>query len=249
MLVERARLAWTEAAHNEYCTAIAFADLQRALLEVRAPIDLIGMASDFVVDESLHVELTSRIAMELGGGVPYVLDLDALSPPARNSESSPLMRANELIVRICCVGETFSVPMLAGSMKSSEHPLTRAVLKQIVSDEAPHGVIGWHYLEWASEQLDGKERERLARVVEDTLKNMSHLWRRLRSKVKDGRTSEGFFLHDVHELGWMESSNYARTAINAIKEDVLAPLADFGIVPNKTKIDELCQSYYSTSEP
>ena len=69
-LVERARVSWTEAAFNEYCTAVAFADLLRALLVVRAPVDLIGMASDFAADEILHVELTSRIAMELGGGAP-----------------------------------------------------------------------------------------------------------------------------------------------------------------------------------
>jgi len=67
LLLERARSAWTEAAYNESCTALAFADLQRALLQAQVPIDLIGMASDFVVDEILHIELTSRIAMELGG--------------------------------------------------------------------------------------------------------------------------------------------------------------------------------------
>src|SRR5690606_1682875 len=66
-LVDRARVSWTEAAFNEYCTAAAFGEMLSALLSAKAPVDLIGMASDFVADEILHVELTSRIAMELGG--------------------------------------------------------------------------------------------------------------------------------------------------------------------------------------
>src|SRR5688572_10240564 len=73
-LLDRARISWTEAAYNEYCTASAFAEMLGALLAARAPVDLIGMASDFMADEILHVELTSRLAMELGGGAPYVID-------------------------------------------------------------------------------------------------------------------------------------------------------------------------------
>ena len=76
LLVDRARVSWTEAAYNEYCTAVAFADLVRALLECNAPIDLVGMAGDFLADEMSHVELTSRIAMELGGGAPYEVDFE-----------------------------------------------------------------------------------------------------------------------------------------------------------------------------
>lgn len=70
------------------------------------------MASDFVADEVLHVELTSRIAMELGGGAPYVVDFEDLRRrPA--PELTARQRANELIVHVCCVGEAFSLPMLA----------------------------------------------------------------------------------------------------------------------------------------
>ena len=67
LLVERARESWTEAAWNEYCTAAGFTVMLRAFLEARVPLDLVGMASDFIVDEVLHAELTSRLAMELGG--------------------------------------------------------------------------------------------------------------------------------------------------------------------------------------
>src|SRR5690606_13022518 len=130
-LVDRARVSWTEAAYNEYCTAAAFSELLGALLAAKAPVDLVGMASDFVADEILHVELTSRVAMELGGGAPYEIDFEDLHRrPA--AELTPLQRANELVVHVCCVGEAFSLPMLASAFGSATHPLTRAVLERIV---------------------------------------------------------------------------------------------------------------------
>ena len=67
-IVDRARQSWTEGAFNEYCTGASFAVLLAAMLQAKAPIDLVAMAGDFIGDEMLHVELNSRVAMELGGG-------------------------------------------------------------------------------------------------------------------------------------------------------------------------------------
>lgn len=227
-LVDRARISWTEAAYNEYCTAVAFSEMLGALLAAKAPIDLIGMASDFMADEVLHVELTSRIAMELGGGAPYEVDFSELG--IRPSlELSPLQRANELVVHVCCVGEAFSLPMLASAYGSALHPLTKQVLQRIVHDEAPHGRFGFLYLDWVSEQLDAAERARLGAIAVTTVEQFSPLWRRLTSRVHDGITTEGYQLEHVRELGWTESSLYAARARRAIEEEVVAPLAKYGI--------------------
>ena len=226
-LVDRARVSWTEAAYNEYSTAAAFSELLRLLLEARAPVDLIGMASDFVADEVLHIELTSRLAMELGGGAPYRIDFEALVPPLRGE--TPLERANEAVVRLCCVGEAYSVPMLAGCRRSAAHPLTRAVLERIVVDEAPHGRFGWLYLDWIADELSHGERKRLAAVAMETLRVLSPLWRKLSSRVSEGVTTEGYLLSHVRELGWMESSEYARVAREAVRVEVAEPLARYGI--------------------
>lgn len=243
-LVERARVGWTEAAYNEYCTAAAFADLLRALLAVHAPIDLIGMASDFVADEMLHVELTSRIAMELGGGAPYVVDFDNLSMPV-DPALTPLERASEIVVRLCCVGEAFSVAMLAGCMKSAAHPLTSGVLQRIVRDEAPHGRFGWLYLDWAADLLDVSQKARLAEAALSSVALYAPLWQRLRSRVHGGQTTEGFLLSHVRELGWMESEAYAKTARRAILEDVARPLAERGIVLPEERLSPLLTIAYS----
>lgn len=228
-LVERARLSWTEAAFNEYCTAAAFADLLAALLAVNAPINLVALCGDFMADEMLHVELCSRLATEMGGGAAYQVDYTRLT--RRDVvEGPPLARANELIVRLCCVGESFSLPMLAGCLRSSTHPLVRAVLTRIVKDEALHGRLGFEYLEWVEPMLDDAERARLAKAAVAELETLAPLWQRLRSEVQDGRTSEGFEVADVRQMGWMLSHEYREAAQAAVVEDVVEPLASFGIV-------------------
>lgn len=227
-LVDRARVSWTEAAYNEYCTAVAFAEMLQAMLAAKVPIDLIGMASDFMADEMLHVELTSRIAMELGGGAPYQIEFDNLGVKP-SPELSPLQKANELVVHVCCVGEAFSLPMLASAYSSALHPLTKQVLQRIVHDEAPHGRFGFLYLDWATEQMDTAERARLGDIAASTIELFSPLWQRLTSRVQDGVTTEGYQLQHVRELGWTESSAYAVRARAAIEDEVVAPLARYGI--------------------
>jgi len=239
-LVDAARVSWTEAAFNEYCTAAAFAELIRALLEAKAPVDLIGMASDFISDEILHVELTSRIAMELGGGAPYEIDFQNLHriPDYR---LPPIQRANELIVHICCVAEAFSLPMLASAFGSATHPLPKLVLERIVKDEAPHGRLGFLYLDWLrdDERFDSAEKNRLADVVVETIASLAPIWQRLQSRVIDGITTEGYELAHVRELGWTEASLYKDRARRAIADDVLAPLSVYGIVPDPARITPL----------
>jgi hypothetical protein len=237
-LVDKSRISWTEAAFNEYCTARAFADLLGAMLEAKAPIDLIGMASDFIADEILHVELTSRIAMELGGGAPYVIDFENLHRRP-DPALTPLQRANELIVHLCCVAEAFSLPMLASAFGSATHPLTKKVLERIVIDEAPHGRLGFLYLEWLDDRLDAAEKTRLADVTVDTIASLAPLWQRLQSRVVDGVTTEGYRLEHIRELGWTESSLYKERARKAVNEDVLLPLAKFGIHPDEARIATL----------
>jgi hypothetical protein len=237
-LLERARASWTEGAVSEFASAAAFAQILEALLALAAPVDLIGMAGEFVADEMLHVELNSRVAMELGGGVPVDVDFEAfVRAPARTL--SPFERANELVVRTSCVGEALSVPLLVGSMRSAAHPLTRAVLERIAKDEAPHARFGWIYLEWAVDRMDDAERARVARIAEKALGDYVPLWQQISSSVRKGTTSEGFDIRHVHELGWMEAQAYGDAVREAVRDDVMAPLAALGIRLSKDRVDRL----------
>jgi hypothetical protein len=228
LVIDRARVAWTEAAVTEYATAAAFADIVHGLLAAKAPIDLVGMTSDFVADEVLHVELTSRMAMELGGGAPYEIDFEALT--IRPSlHLLPQQRASEMILRTC-VAEALSVPLLHESMEATSQPIARAVLERIAKDEAPHGELVWLYLDWAQEEMDDPERRRLARIAHEVLERARAYWSRLRSRAP---------VAEEQELGWMTPERFDAAQSTAIRERIASPLAGYGIVLDERVIERL----------
>src|SRR6185503_6387697 len=88
-LVLAARKSWTGAAFQEHRTGAACAETLRCLIEARAPLDLIAVASRFPLDDMVHVELCARMAMELGGGTEILHDPDELiadADPSRSEE-------------------------------------------------------------------------------------------------------------------------------------------------------------------
>jgi len=227
-LLERARASWTEGAFNEYCSGAAFAELAAALLAARAPIDLVAMAADFAVDEMLHVELNSRMAMELGGGALSLVDFADLVPRPE-APSDPLERASELAVRLSCVGESFTLPILIGCMRAAAHPLTRAVLSRLARDEVAHARFGWLYLEWLGDRLGGDLRARLAAAAERGIADYARELAPPAARAAGGVTPEGFLVRHIHELGWMEAGEYADLAQRAVRDRVVARLARHGI--------------------
>jgi len=220
-LVERARLGWTENAFNEFATGVAMGQLVAVLGEAGVPLDLWSIAASFPIEELLHVELCSRVAMELGGGAPIAYETDDLTLDF-DPDLTPLQRANELVVRLCCVGEVFSLPLLAGSMRAATHPLTAAVLTQIVRDEGMHGQLGWMYLDWVSDALDPAERARLAAAATDTAEPLREVWQRLR--VGEGPSEPGY-----QDMGWMHADAYVDKARSTLEAEVFGRLATYGI--------------------
>jgi hypothetical protein len=207
-----ARRAWTSAAFQEHRTAAACASTLRALVEVRAPLDLVAMAARFPLDEIVHVELCARLATELGGGTELLHD-----PSLR-----PLLRAADLVTRFFCVGEALSIPLLRGTWKAAQHPLPRAVLGRIVKDEAAHGVFGWHFLDWAAPALTAADREHLRVAAEETIDQVRRLWDDLRKRQQAPAA--------IHALGWMQTDAYLTLAASSLEDEVIAPLRARGIM-------------------
>ncbi len=225
-LVERARIAWTTVALSEYRAAVALADVQRAMLVANAPLDLVGMAGDFVADEVLHVELASRLAMELGGGAPIAVDREAMEnvrPPDRSARQ----HANELLLRVGCVAETLSGAVAVATLNVVEQPLIHAIVERIARDESRHTRLGWLYLEWAAEDMDDEERAYLGRVATDAILRISPVW------MRPGKGDA------THELGWLESDAFRDRAVKTIREDIVAPFERLGIVPDREKLAHL----------
>jgi hypothetical protein len=129
--------------------------------------------------------------------------------------------------------------MLASAFGSATHPLPKLVLERIVKDEAPHGRLGFLYLDWLDDRLDDAEKERLADVTVSTLVTLAPIWQKLTSRVTNGTTTEGYRIEHIRELGWTEASLYKERARRAVADDVLAPLAKYGIVPDPARITPL----------
>jgi hypothetical protein len=211
-----ARRAWTGAAYQEHRTAVACTATLRALLEARAPIDLVGVASRFPLDEMVHVELCSRMAMECGGGTEIRYDPDQVILDAA-SDKEPLLRACELAVRFFAVGEAISIPLLRATWHAARHPLPRAVLGRIVKDEAAHGVFGFTVLDWADDRLTEDDRVHLGTMADIGVDFLYRQWDDLAKRPKSRP-------HDGDVLQWMQTEDYLALAYKSLERDVLAPL-------------------------
>jgi hypothetical protein len=226
-VLEQARIVWSSIALSEYHAAASFADVLSAVLAARAPLDIAGMAGDFVADELMHTELASRIAMELGGGAPVQVDFDEMGmvPSAPNLEAFP--RANDLVIRASCVTETISGAIAVETRAIVEQPLIRAVVEQIARDEARHMRFGWLYMDWAVLDMDDDERKRLGRVAVAELAKLSPSWRR-RPGTPHGR-----------DFGWLESDQFRARMRTTIVDDIVAPLEKLGIPIDREAVHEL----------
>ncbi len=215
-----ARKQWTGAAFQEHRTGIACAATLRALLECRAPVDLVAMAARFPLDELVHVELCARMAMELGGGTEIVHDPDEMIVDA-DETLPPLLRCSELIVRFFCVGEALSIPLLRGTWHAARHALPRAVLGRIVKDEAAHGTFGFTFLDWALGQLSDKDREHLGDQADRSIRAVYRQWENIK------KTRAGLYDEAAGDaLAWMQSDAYLALAARSLEEKVRrAPVA------------------------
>lgn len=234
--VERARGSWTEVAINEYRAIASFSEVLRALVDVKAPLDLLGMTSDFLADECSHVELASRLAMELGGGAPRYLDVEKMTK--RPQGGTPLQRANDLLLRVSCVSEAFTGGTASVSCAATTHELPRAVYETILRDEALHRRLGGLYFEWALAKIDDAELARLGRILAASLRAFMPFWRLRPAK---GRVTElgASERDDLQALGWLGPSRFAPIARDVVLRDIVGPLATIGIALTEEEHREL----------
>lgn len=193
-----------------------------ALAAAQAPLDLVGMAADFLADECAHVELGSRAAMALGGAAPRTVDFGQAvhAPPP---DLTPKQWANERVLRVSCVAEVLAEAAAARTyVACPDDGLPRALYASILRDEVYHKQLGALYIEYAYESWTDEERERLGRVLASELFKYRALWDvPVREPV--GPTVE------EHQLGFLRRSELARVTLDAALTDVVAPLAEIGV--------------------
>lgn len=230
--VERARGSWTEVAINEYRAVASFTEVLRAMADAKAPLDLLGMTSDFLADECSHVEMASRMAMELGGAAPRLVDMDRFVVRPRGL--THFQRANELVLRVSCIAEAFSGGTASVSRDETTEALPRAVYETILRDEARHRRLGGLYFEWALAKIDEAELARLGRVMLEALRGLAPFWKRRTAPAPPLASASAPApapapAADLHALGWLEAPRFAAVAREVVVRDILDPLATIGI--------------------
>ncbi len=216
--VALARAMWTNGIFTEYASAAAFSQLVTAFVECGAPIDLTATCADIVIDEMAHVELVTRVVLELGGAVPYEMDLDRITQ-VTDPGASALMRAAELAITTSCVGEALSVPALCKSRALIGSGLLHDVLDRLVRDEGPHAQLGPQFLAWAGDRLTPGDRERLAAIALAAVAVYAPLWH------QPGAAAPA--------LGATDASDYRALMTSAVRDKIDARLCRLGIVMDR----------------
>lgn len=220
--IDAGRKRWTEAAFQEHRTGVACAMALRAMMEARAPVDLVAFACRFPLDEMVHVELCARMAMELGGATALRHDPDRMLVEADPSWP-PIERACALVTRFFCVGEAMSIPLLRATWHAAVQPLPKAILGRIVKDEAAHGAFGFAFLDWALGKLDAPAIARIGAEADRAISFLTRGWRTLAETSADNPDASG------DTLGWMRSKAYFSLAAASLETKVRAPLRDRGV--------------------
>jgi len=217
-----ARAWWTELAANELAAVIQFSSVLSALACSQAPLDLVGMTSDFLADECAHVELGARAAMTLGGAAPRTVDFEqAMRTPPPGL--TPAQWAAERVLRVSCVAEVLAESAAARTYLACTEPLPRALYTSILRDEVYHKQLGALYIEYAYETWDEAERERLGRVVADELLKFRGLWGGV------ARDAVGPTIPE-HKLGFLKPAELASVTLEAALTKIVKPLAEIDIV-------------------
>jgi len=221
--IRGAQQVWTSVALSEYAAIASFAQVVRALAEAQAPLDLIGMTSDFLADEVKHVELASRVVMQLGGAAPVAFEPSRLVPRL-DLTLSPFARSNEMALRIGCIAESFASATAVPIMRAATHPVIRGVYETILRDEARHCRFGSLYFEWASEHWDEAERVRLAAVSLDALRSYAKLARSTQPTAPRAIRDD-----EALELGWFEPARYEPLVQSAVLDEIVPQLLELGL--------------------
>ncbi len=222
-----ARAVWTNGVFTEYASAAAFSQLTTAMLEAGAPVDLTAASADIVVDELHHVELVSRLVMELGGAVPYQVDLEKVTQLV-DGDARAVLRAAELAVTTSGVGEALSVPALTRSRSLTTSPLVGAVLDRLVHDEGPHAQLGLRLLAWAGPRLSAGDRAHLAAVAVEAIAVYAPLWQDATCACPGAPT-----------LGAAGFADYRATMLDAVEHRIVRRLHRVGIEVDRAALAPL----------
>jgi len=165
-------LVWLGRTAAERRVADAFEVIRDALVELRAPDELVKLATRAVDDEYRHEELSRTVASRFAGrelDAPPRLTLVVPEHPGADGELLHTLH----VLGHCAMNETFASAFLETSLVFAKAPLARAAIQELLSDEIDHARLGWALLG----TLDGKRREQVSPWVFPMVRANLKMWR------------------------------------------------------------------------
>ena len=163
--------AWRGRARNELTTSSVFASLTRALIAFRAPREVVRQAANAVPDEVRHAEICMHVARAYWPDCPDAEPSQVVEAPfeIRLDVSTVLY-----VVMQSCINEGAAAAYLQRALDEAEHPLARAALRDILTDEVHHARFGWTFL--AGQAIDPEWRRPIAEAVPTLLQRVTDAW-------------------------------------------------------------------------
>ena len=135
---------WQCQAATERRVATSFERVHAALRARAAAPGLIAVSARAVDDEFRHAALCLEVASRYAGEAVAPLDDLAFSAPA-HPDAPEFLRPALVVLGQCALNETFAAAYLDACLEGATHPLARASLTELLSDEVDHARIGWAF--------------------------------------------------------------------------------------------------------
>lgn len=164
---------WQARAASELRVATSFEVIATDLQTVRADPVLVELARRGVDDEHRHHQLCLEVARRFKGA-----DVELPSPlphaiPRHPGAPERLLPSLHILGH-CVMNETFASSFLEAASQTATGAVTRAALRELLSDEIDHARIGWGYLASAPRRLREELQPWLLEVAQANLRMWRH---------------------------------------------------------------------------
>lgn len=208
---------WLSQAATEARVARSFALVAESLRALGADAGLVAMADRAVDDEHRHHALCRAMAERWHGAPVAPAPELPFAPPAHAAAPSERARRALWIVGQCTFNETFASAYLALCSERAEHPMARAALRELLSDEIDHARVGWAFLHTCDEATRAVVQDWLLPLAVCNLRE----WRAVRL-AEDERLAR----HGIPPAGEVELALQ-----RALSELIVPGLAHVGLDP------------------
>lgn len=163
----------SEIAHMEAAAVLAFEELERELVALDAPEELLERVRRAREDEIEHAQVTARLATEHGGAPP----VPRVEPVVAGDAPRAVLRLALENAREGCLREAYGALVAAHQAARAEDPEIRAAFAKIALDEAEHAELSFALDEWLVAQLGEEERRRVDRARHAAVRDLAAVCR------------------------------------------------------------------------